>query len=163
MEMNTSQYLTFTLGEEEYAVEVQRVQEIKAYPAITSIPNAPSFIRGLMNLRGSVVPVIGLRETFGLAPVPYDKLSVIVVLNVGARVIGLLVDSVTDVVDLAPSQIEMPPELGARVDTSYITGVAQAGDKFVILISIEKLVSGVDLVTESLPAPEEFAIAEAAG
>ena len=139
------QFLTFTIGSEEYAVDVLRVQEIKGYSAVTPIPNSPSFIRGVMNLRGTVVPVIGLRETFGMPGIAYDKFSVIVVLTVGSRVIGLLVDTVADVVDLEMAQVEMPPELGDRVDTSYITGIARAGEKFIIVLSIEKVLSGADL------------------
>jgi purine-binding chemotaxis protein CheW len=157
-----TQFLTFLLGDEEYAVDVLRVQEIKGYSAVTPIPTAPHFIRGVMNLRGTVVPVVGLRETFGMPPVPYDKFSVIVVLTVGSRVIGLLVDAVADVVDLETAQIEMPPELGDRVDTSYITGIARAGEKFIIVLSIEKLVSGADIPSAGT-SHEQGSAADAAG
>jgi purine-binding chemotaxis protein CheW len=157
-----TQFLTFLLGDEEYAVDVLRVQEIKGYSAVTPIPTAPHFIRGVMNLRGTVVPVVGLRETFGMPPIPYDKFSVIVVLTVGSRVIGLLVDAVADVVDLETAQIEMPPELGDRVDTSYITGIAKAGEKFIIVLSIEKIVSGADIPIADT-SHEQGSAAEAAG
>lgn len=157
----SNQYLTFTLGDEEYAVDVLRVQEIKGYSAVTPIPNAPSFIRGVMNLRGTVVPVVGLRETFGMEPIAYDKFSVIVVLNFGEKVLGLLVDTVADVLDLETSRIEMPPELGARVDTSYITGIAKSGDDFVIVLSIEKIVSGAGIASELASAMVETGVAAA--
>lgn len=159
----STQYLTFMLGEEEYAVDVLRVQEIKGYSAVTPIPTAPHFIRGVMNLRGTVVPVVGLRETFGMPPVPYDKFSVIVLLTVGPRVIGLLVDAVADVVDLETAQIEMPPELGGRVDTSYITGIARAGEKFIIVLSIEKIVSGADIPNAEAADYQLSAVAASAG
>jgi purine-binding chemotaxis protein CheW len=156
------QFLTFTLGDEEYAVDVLRVQEIKGYSAVTPIPNAPHFIRGVMNLRGTVVPVVGLRETFGLPAIPYDKFSVIVVLTLGTRVIGLLVDTVADVVELQLGQIEMPPELGDRVDTSFITGIARAGEKFIIVLSIEKIVSGAGIANVELPEDRALTAPEAA-
>lgn len=159
----STQFLTFTLGDEEYAVDVLRVQEIKGYSAVTPIPTAPHFIRGVMNLRGTVVPVVGLRETFGMPPIAYDKFSVIVVLTVGTRVIGLLVDAVADVVDLETGQIEMPPELGDRVDTSYITGIARAGEKFIIVLSIEKIVSGADIPNATASEHPISTAAEAAG
>jgi len=149
------QYLTFTLGEEEYAVDVLSVQEIKGRTAITPIPNSPNFIRGVMNLRGTVVPVIGLREAFGMEPAVYDKFSAIVVLSCGSKVVGLLVDTVADVLDLETSQIEMPPELGARVDTSYITGIAKSGDKFIIVLSIEKIVSGAEITSSDRASIED--------
>jgi purine-binding chemotaxis protein CheW len=141
---NVTQYLTFNLGDEEYGIEILRVQEIKGYTPITPIPNAPAFIKGVMNLRGTVVPVMGLRETFGMPSIEYGKLSVIIVTAVGDKVIGILVDAVSDVIDLAVTDIDMAPELGVRVDTSMVRGMGRKEDKFIILLAIDKVVSGVE-------------------
>jgi purine-binding chemotaxis protein CheW len=141
---NMTQYLTFNLGDEEYGIEILRVQEIKGYTPITPIPNAPAFIKGVMNLRGTVVPVMGLRETFGMPSVEYGKFSVIIITAVGDKVIGLVVDAVSDVIDLAVTDIDMAPELGVRVDTSMLRGMGRVGDKFIILLAIDKVVSGVE-------------------
>jgi purine-binding chemotaxis protein CheW len=149
--VNVTQYLTFNLGDEEYGIEILRVQEIKGYTPITPIPNAPAFIKGVMNLRGTVVPVMGLRETFGMPSIEYGKFSVIIVTAVGDKVIGILVDAVTDVIDLAVTDIDMAPELGARVDTSMVRGMGRTGDKFIILLAIDKVVSGVERPGGGLP------------
>jgi purine-binding chemotaxis protein CheW len=141
---NVTQFLTFSLGDEEYGIEILQVQEIKGYTPITPLPNAPVFIKGVMNLRGTVVPVMGLREAFGMPAVEYGKFSVIIVTAVGEKVVGILVDAVTDVIDLAVTDIDMAPELGARVDTSMVRGMGRAGDKFIILLAIDKVVSGVE-------------------
>jgi purine-binding chemotaxis protein CheW len=140
-----TQYLTFAVGAEEYGIDILCVQEIKGHTPITPIPNSPAFIKGVMNLRGTVVPVIGLRETFGMEPVPYDRFSVIVVMNVGTKVVGMLVDAVSDVLSLKLADIDMAPELGGRVDMSFIQGMARAGEKFIVILAIEKLVAGVDI------------------
>lgn len=145
-----TQYLTFTVGSEEYGVDILRVQEIKGHTAITPIPNAPPSIKGVMNLRGTVVPVIGLRESFGMAPLEYNKFSVIVVMTVGPKAVGVLVDAVSDVLNLKLADIDMAPELGGRVDMSLIEGMARAGDKFIVILAIDKLVAGVDIKTELL-------------
>jgi purine-binding chemotaxis protein CheW len=151
-----TQYLTFSVGTEEYGVDILRVQEIKGQTAITPIPNAPASIKGVMNLRGTVVPVIGLRETFGMEPRVYDKFSVIIVMTVGPRAVGVLVDAVSDVVNLKLSDIELAPEFGNRIDMSLIEGMARSGDKFIIILAIEKVVAGVNIKTEAgPPAPAE--------
>jgi purine-binding chemotaxis protein CheW len=144
------QYLTFLLGKEEYAAEILKVQEIRGLTPITTIPNAPPFIRGVMNLRGTVIPVIDLRLRFGVGRAEYDRYSVIVVVRVGDRVTGLLVDSVTDVLDVAKDQIEPPPDLGVAVDLSCLTGVAKTGDRLVILLDIERVLEAA--VNLQLPA-----------
>jgi purine-binding chemotaxis protein CheW len=143
-QQRVTQFLTFNLGAEEYGVEILRVQEIKGHTPITPIPSSPPFMKGVMNLRGTVVPVIGLRETFGMPSVEYGKLSVIVVVVVGSRVVGLLVDAVSEVVDLAVTDIDLTPELGARVDTSMVSGMGRAEDKFIILLAIDRVVSGIE-------------------
>jgi purine-binding chemotaxis protein CheW len=143
-----AQYLTFFVGEEEYGVEILRVQEIKGYSEITPIPNAPSFVKGVMNLRGTVVPVLVLREMFGMPRGEYNKFSVIIVLSVGTKIVGVLVDAVSEVVDLGLSDIDMAPELGNQVDTSFIAGMGNSGDRFIIVLDIDKVVAGVDRAGE---------------
>jgi purine-binding chemotaxis protein CheW len=144
-ETEETQYLTFTVGSEEYGVDILRVQEIKGHTAITPIPNSTLSIKGVMNLRGTVVPVIGLRETFGMDPVEYNKFSVIVVLNVGVRAVGVLVDAVTDVLNLKLADIEMAPEVGGRIDMSWIEGMARVAEKFIVILAIDKLLAGADI------------------
>ncbi len=143
------QYLTFVLGAEEYGIDVLKVQEIKAYAAITAIPNTPSYIKGVINLRGSIVPIMDLRTRFGLPEIEYTKFTVIIVIRVGAKVVGLVVDAVSDVLSVAGAQIEPPPELGADAGTSYMTGMAKVGQKLVQIIEIERLVGVGDLAVGS--------------
>src|SRR5258708_4118791 len=112
------QFLTFRLAEEEDAIDILKVQEIKGHTAIPTLPTTPHFIKGVMNLRGAVVPVIGLRERFTLPPVEYDKLAVIIVARLSAKVVGLVVDAVSDVLTLGDAEVEPVPELGSSVDTS---------------------------------------------
>ncbi|HEY3383259.1 MAG TPA: chemotaxis protein CheW [Vicinamibacterales bacterium] len=147
-----NQYLTFALGQEEYGVEILRVQEIKGYSAITPIPNAPVYLKGVMNLRGTVVPVVDLRAKFSMAAAEYDKFTVVIVVTVGARVFGLVVDAVSDVVNLPEDKIEPAPELGDGIDTSFLRGMARAGEKFVLLLDIERVLGNRELVEASAAA-----------
>jgi len=139
------QYLTFTLGKEDYAIEILKVQEIRGYSAITPIPNSPGWMKGVMNLRGTVVPVVGLREKFGLETIDYTKFTVIIVVTVGKKVVGVVVDGVSDVLDLPASAIEPPPELGSAVDTSFMTGIAKQADRLIALLDIEAALGGSEL------------------
>jgi purine-binding chemotaxis protein CheW len=135
------QFLTFNLGNETFGLEILRVQEIKGYSTITPIPNAPPHVIGLMNLRGAVIPIIDLRRKFGMPAVDYTKFTVIIVVTVGPKVIGLMVDAVSDVLDLAANEIAPPPEFDASVDVSYLTGLGTAGEQLVTLLDVDKLVS----------------------
>jgi purine-binding chemotaxis protein CheW len=135
------QFLTFKLGEEAFGLEILRVQEIKGYSTITPIPNAPPHVIGLMNLRGAVIPIIDLRRKFGMPTAEYTKFTVIIVVTVGPKVIGLMVDAVSDVLDLQASEIAPPPELDAAVDVSYLTGLGISGDQLVTLLDVDRLVS----------------------
>jgi purine-binding chemotaxis protein CheW len=138
------QFLTFTLGREEFGFDLLKVQEIRGYTPITPLPNTPPHVRGVMNLRGTVVPVIGLREKFGMPAIAYDKFTVIVVVSVGAKVVGLVVDAVSDVLDLGPDAIEPPPEVGGGLDTSFITGMAKAGSRLLILVDIDRMLGNAE-------------------
>jgi purine-binding chemotaxis protein CheW len=141
----SAQFLTFTLGGEEYGVEILRVQEIKGFTAVTPIPNSPAFVKGVMNLRGTVVPVFDLRLKFGMSSKEYDRFTVIVVVNVGVRVVGLVVDAVSDVLDIAHRAIDTSPDLGGSVDTSILQGIARNGDRLITLLDIDRVV-GVEPV-----------------
>ncbi len=134
------QYLTFLLASEEYGLEILKVQEIRGYTAVTPIPHAPPHIKGVMNLRGAVVPVVDLRARFGMPATEYGKFTVIIVVRLGERVAGLVVDAVSDVLQVAASEIEAPPDLGVGVDTHYMTGLAKVGDRLVLLLDILEVI-----------------------
>jgi len=135
-----SQFLTFQLADEEYGLEILRVQEIKGYSKITPLPNTPPEVRGVMNLRGAVVPILDLRTRFHLPNAEYDRFTVIIVVTVGPKVVGLVVDAVSDVLNVAAKEVVPTPDLGAGVDTSYLTGIARSGDRLVSLLNIDRLV-----------------------
>lgn len=140
-----AQYLTFALGQEEYAVEILRVQEIKGWSAVTPIPNAPSYVKGVMNLRGTVVPILDLRIKFGLSAPAYDRFTVIVVVTVASRVVGLVVDAVSDVLDLPEAEIERDVDLGGHVDTRTLSGIARHENRLITLLNIDTVV-GAELL-----------------
>jgi purine-binding chemotaxis protein CheW len=146
----TVQYLSFSLGGEEYAVQILQVQEIRGICPITSLPHAPAKVRGVMNLRGAVVPVVDMRAALGLGDAPYNKFTVIIVLSVRGRTMGFVVDSVSDVLALDSAAIERAPDLGANVDASMLCGIARTGDRFVMLLDIER-VAGLDVDQIAIP------------
>jgi purine-binding chemotaxis protein CheW len=146
------QYLSFALGDEQYGIEILRVQEIKGYSGITPIPNTPPHIRGVMNLRGTVIPVVDLRARFHLPSRTYDKFTVIIVVTVGSRIIGLVVDAVSDVLDIGRNEIRPAPDLGHRGDTGFISGMAHVGENLVVLLDIATLLSE-DSLGETATAP----------
>ncbi|MGA9528536.1 MAG: chemotaxis protein CheW [Terriglobales bacterium] len=146
------QFLTFSLGQEEYGIGLLKVQEIKGYSAITPIPNTPPHIKGVMNLRGAVIPIIDLRIRFGMEAIEYTQFHVIIVVNVGTKVIGLLVDAVSDVLNVGADDLRPAPDFGAHADTRFISGMASAGDKVAVLLDIETLLSEADLAV----APDEM-------
>jgi purine-binding chemotaxis protein CheW len=137
--------LVFTLGGEEYAVEILKVQEIRGYHNVTRIANVPDFIKGVTNLRGAIVPIIDLRIKFNLGAPRYDEHTVVIVLNIGARVAGIVVDGVSDVLTLSPEQIKPAPDFGARWVTAYLMGLAAVDERMLILVDIEKLMTSREL------------------
>jgi purine-binding chemotaxis protein CheW len=142
--------LTFRLGAEEYGIDILRVQEIRSYEAPTRIANAPAFIKGVVNLRGTIVPIVDLRVKLGCAKVEIDSFTVVIVLNVRGRVVGAVVDSVSDVMQLTPEQVKPAPEMAASsVDTGYITGIGSVAheghDRMLILVDIEALMSSAEM------------------
>lgn len=140
-----SELLTFTLGAEYYGVDILKVQEIRGYDTVTRIPGSPDFIKGVINLRGAIVPVIDLRIKFNLTKVDYNEFTVMIILNIARRIVGIVVDSVSDVTQLTPEQIKPTPEFGSALDTSYITGLGALDERMLILIDIEKLMSSTDM------------------
>jgi purine-binding chemotaxis protein CheW len=144
------EFLTFRLGEEEYGIDILRVQEIRSYEQPTRIANAPSFIKGVVNLRGVIVPIIDLRLKLGCEKVEYNGFTVVVVLNVRGRVVGAVVDSVSDVLELGRDHIKPAPEMNSAIDASYITGIGtikNGADKerMLILMDIEALMSSAEM------------------
>jgi purine-binding chemotaxis protein CheW len=143
------EYLSFRLGTEEYGIDILKVQEIRGYDAPTRMANAPSFIKGVVNLRGVIVPIVDLRMKFGLSEVKYDGVTVTIVLNIGKRVIGVVVDSVSDVIALKPADIKPAPEFSDGLGTEHVTGIGtlKQGDeeRMLILMDIEKLMSSADM------------------
>ena len=137
--------LAFRLGGEEYGVNILKVQEIRGYDAVTRIANAPDFIKGVVNLRGSIVPIIDMRIKFDLGQPAYDHLTVVIVLNIRGRVVGMVVDSVSDVITLTPEQIKPAPEMGTVVDTGYLIGLGTLDQRMVILIDIDRLMSSKEI------------------
>ena len=139
------EFLTFQLGAEEYGIDILRVQEIRSYEAPTRIANAPPFIKGVVNLRGVIVPIVDLRLKLGCEAVEYNEFTVVIVLNVAGRVVGAVVDSVSDVLELSNDAVKSAPELASSVDTSFITGIGNVGERMLILMDIEGLMSAADM------------------
>jgi purine-binding chemotaxis protein CheW len=141
----TREVLVFILGAEEYGVDILKVQEIRGYEKVTPIPAAPPYLKGIVNLRGIIVPVIDLRVKFGMPEPRYDSLTVVIVLRIGAQVIGIVVDGVSDVVRLTASEVKPAPRLGAVVDSSFLGGLATQDDRMILLLDIEKFLSSGEL------------------
>jgi purine-binding chemotaxis protein CheW len=139
------EYLSFVLGDAQYCIDILKVQEIRTYEVPTRIANTPEFIKGVINLRGNIVPIVDLRVKFGLAEQRYDAQTVVIVLNVAKRTLGVVVDGVSDVIAVPASEIKPPPELGGALDTQYLEGLATVGGQRMILIDIERLMTSRDM------------------
>jgi purine-binding chemotaxis protein CheW len=139
------EYLTFTLGHEEYGVDILKVQEIRGYERPTAIANAPAFITGVVNLRGTIVPIVDMRIKFNLGEATCDQFTVVIILNVVDRVVGMVLDGVSDVISLGPEQMRAAPEFSSAFDTRYITGLGTIDERMLILVDIDKLMSSADM------------------
>jgi len=139
------EFLTFTLGKEEYGIDILKVQEIRGYDSVTTIANSPRFIKGVINLRGIIVPIVDMRIKFNLGNVEYSELTVVIILNISKRVVGMVVDGVSDVITLTNAQIKPAPEFGAAFDTEYLTGLGTVDERMLILVDIEKLMTSNDM------------------
>jgi len=139
------EFLTFRLGAEEYGIDILKVQEIRSYEQPTRIANAPAFVKGVVNLRGVIVPIVDLRVKLGCETVEYNSFTVVIVLNVRGRIVGAVVDSVSDVLELGRDAVKAAPEMSTAVDTSFITGIGSVNDRMLILMDIEALMSSAEM------------------
>ena len=141
----TREFLAFQLGDEDYAIDILKVQEIRVFGAVTKLPGAPDYIRGVINLRGLIAPVIDLRIKFGFKEAVYGPFTVVIVLNVHERLVAVVADAVVDVVALTDDEIRPPPEFATSVNVEYVTGLATKAEHMLILLDIEKLISSQEL------------------
>jgi purine-binding chemotaxis protein CheW len=149
----SQQFLTFLVGREEYGIDILRVQEIKAFSTVTAVPNTPAYIRGVMNLRGTVIPVLDLRVKFGMTNPRYDKFTVIVVIKLRSKVVGLVVDAVSDVLDIPTASIERPPELVTDAETAFIRGMATIAERLIMLVDVDQIITLESLTVAAEGAP----------
>ena len=141
------EFLAFTLGREEYCIDILKVQEIRGYETVTPIPNTPAFMKGVVNLRGLIVPIIDLRIKLQLEMVTYDQFTVVIILSIFGQIVGVVVDSVSDVIALAADEIKEAPQLGAAIKTDYINGLVTLDERMLIIIDIEKLATMEEIVS----------------
>jgi purine-binding chemotaxis protein CheW len=139
------EYLTFRLDKEEYGIDILKVQEIRGYEPPTRIANAPPFIKGVVNLRGTIVPIVDMRLKFNCAQAQYDSFTVVIILNLRQRIVGIVVDSVSDVLQLAAEDFREAPEVESMIGSDAVLGLGSLGDRMLILLDIEKLMSGDDM------------------
>lgn len=139
------EFLVFSLGEEEYAIDILKVQEIRGYENVTRIANAPDFIKGVTNLRGVIVPIVDLRIKFNLENVEYGGQTVVIVVNVADRVVGIVVDGVSDVMTLTPDQIKPAPEFGVTLSSDFLSGLGSLDDRMLVLVDIDKLLTSEEM------------------
>ncbi|TDX31013.1 CheW protein [Modicisalibacter xianhensis] len=145
IDTQSSEFLVFSLGDEEYAVDILKVQEIRGYENVTRIANAPDFIKGVTNLRGVIVPIVDLRIKFHLDKVEYGGQTVVIVVNVAERVVGIVVDGVSDVMTLSPDQIKPAPEFGVALSSDYLSGLGSLDDRMLVLVDIDKLLTSEEM------------------
>jgi purine-binding chemotaxis protein CheW len=141
---SSRQFLTFALGQEEYGVEILKIQEIRGFSQITPLPNAPTYVKGVLNLRGTIVPIVDLRKKFGMPEEAYTTFTVIVVVQVQGKTIGFVVDAVSDVLTVSGDAIQPTPDIHGQIDTACLTGLAptgERGEKLVILLDIDKVMA----------------------
>ncbi|MHB1676839.1 MAG: chemotaxis protein CheW [Sulfuriferula sp.] len=134
-----NEFLAFTLGAEEYGIDILRVQEIRGYENPTRIANVQDFIKGVINLRGLIVPIVDMRIKFNIGNASYDNLTVVIILNINSRIVGMVVDSVSDVTTLSPDQIKPAPMMTSMLDTDYLIGLGTIEERMLILVDIDKL------------------------
>ena len=140
-----NEYLAFKLGQEEYGIDILKVQEIRGYESVTRIANAPEFIKGVINLRGIIVPIVDMRIKFNLGEPRYDQFTVVIILSIAGRVVGMVVDSVSDVITLSAEQIKPAPEMGSTLDTDYLIGLGTLEERMLILVDIDRLMSSEEM------------------
>ena len=141
----SKEYLTFTLGDENYAIDILMVKEIRGYESVTKIANAPPFIKGVINLRGDIVPIVDLRIKFSVGIASYDEFTIVIVLHIHNRIVGIVVDGVSDVVSLSRDQLRPPPDFGVAFDSRYLLGLATINEQMIILVDINELISSEEM------------------
>jgi purine-binding chemotaxis protein CheW len=147
------EFLAFTMGDEEYGLDILKVQEIRGYEAVTRIANAPAYFKGVINLRGVIVPVVDMRIKLNLGTPTYDEFTIVIVLNLGGKVVGMVVDSVSDVTTLSAAQIRPAPEMGGVFDSDYLIGLGTLDERMLILVDIDKLMASPEIgLLGNLPA-----------
>lgn len=139
------EFLTFVLGDENYALDIMTVKEIRGYESVTKIANAPSYIKGVLNLRGDIVPIVDLRIKFNVGQATYDEFTIVIMLMVKDRIVGIVVDEVSDVIKVNESDIKAPPEFGVAFDSTYLHGLTSINDQMIILVNIQKLITSDEL------------------
>jgi len=139
------EFLAFKLGAEEYGIDILRVQEIRSYETPTRIANAPSFIKGVVNLRGVIVPIVDMRLKFNLESASYDSFTVVIVLNIGSRIVGMVVDAVSDVITLTQEQLRPVPEFNSAIESDHLLAVGAIDERMLILVDIEKLMTSAEM------------------
>jgi purine-binding chemotaxis protein CheW len=142
---NPIEVLAFTLGSEEYGIDIQKVQELRGYDTVTRIANSPEFVKGVVNLRGIIVPIVDMRIKFSLGTLTYDQFTVVIVLNIAGRIVGMVVDSVSDVTTLSPEHIKPAPDMGSALNTDYLIGLGIIDQRMLILVDIDKLMSSDEM------------------
>ncbi|MBA3057132.1 MAG: chemotaxis protein CheW [Gammaproteobacteria bacterium] len=140
-----TEFLAFKLGTEEYGIDILRVQEIRSYEEPTRFANTPAFIKGVINLRGVIVPIIDMRLKFNLGEANYDHLTVVIVLNIGKQVVGMVVDGVSDVITLTPDQLRPVPEFSSAIDSDHLMAIGAIENRMLILLDIEKLMTSAEM------------------
>ncbi|MDP3615289.1 MAG: chemotaxis protein CheW [Rubrivivax sp.] len=145
MATSLREFLAFKLGAEEYGIDILRVQEIRSYEEPTRLASAPAFIKGVVNLRGVIVPIVDMRLKFDLAQPSYDSFTVVIVLNIGHRVVGMVADGVSDVITLAPEQLRPVPEFRSALDSDHLLAIGSVGERLLILVDIERLMTGPEM------------------
>lgn len=140
-DIQSLEFLTFTLGDEHYGLDIMKVKEIRGYEAVTKIANAPPFIKGVLNLRGDIVPIVDLRLKFAVGEATYNEFTIVIMLHIGERIVGIVVDSVSDVINIGSDEVKPPPQFGVAFDSQYLHGLAPVNDLMIILLNIEALIS----------------------
>ncbi len=141
----TTQYLTVNIAEEEYGIDILSVREIRGWSSVTRIPQAPHYVLGVLNLRGAIVPVLDLRLRFGLSREEYNATTVTVIVTVAGRLFGIVVDAVSDVLDIENAQLRQVPDMGTAVDTEYLKGLTSIGERMILLLDTDKLLQPQDV------------------
>lgn len=156
MSVGVDQYLTFIMADEEYGIDILRVQEIKGWDSVTPLPNTPKYVKGVINLRGTIVPIIDLRQRFGLETVPYGTTTVVIMLKVmsdkGQRIMGIVVDAVSEVYNVSANELKAAPDFGGAVDSEVVRGLATIEKKMIILLDIDQLLNNKEILIESAKA-----------